>query len=42
MSRENEAIILSMDMILKCLCNTLPDEKVDKQEVKILEEKGDK
>lgn len=39
MSREHEAIIQSFDTILKCLRDSLPDEKVDKQEVKKLEEK---
>lgn len=39
MSREHEAVILSFDTILKVLRETLPEEKIDREEVKILQEK---
>ena len=42
MPREHEAVILSFDTILKALRNTLPDEKIDKQEEKILKEKDER
>ncbi len=40
MPREHEAVILSVNTILKALRNTLPDEKVDREEVKILEKEA--
>jgi hypothetical protein len=42
MPREQEAIILSFNTILQALRNTLPDEKVDSQEVKILDKEDEK
>ncbi len=41
MPREHEAVIQGFDTILKCLRNTLPDERVDKQEVEKIEERND-
>ncbi len=42
MPREHEAVILSFNTILQSLRNTLPDERVDKQEEKILAEEDKK
>lgn len=42
MPREHETVILSFDTILKALRETLPDERIDRQEVKILEGKDEK
>ena len=42
MIREHEAVILSFDTILKALRNSLPDERIDKQEEKILDKEDEK
>ena len=42
MPREQEAVILSFDTIWQALRNSLPDDtRIDKVEVKILEEKDE-